>query len=416
MLQRAEKKLLLEMVNRESKTTEDEDNQQSRGLSAAELLEDIKFGCEAIFGNTSNNELPTQAEIDAITDRNRKENDSAGKLIGAARLTAKSVDASKQATSSSLFGGVDFQEIRRREEAKKMQNIPKNLGGIAHLWQEIQALDAKRARKSRIVNLDGHGSGYGKAAVPVLASNNYDLEKGESSVFDRELKSSQKESFSVKKKTKQAPIEHQDHCQVCGYGGSLVCCPWCPCSLHLSCVGLKTAKEFASCPHHRCSGCGLKRSDAGGLLYPCETCSLSFCEDCLPETGVTFLEKVDRFEKLGFDSTKHVVYIHCSPTCQQYSIRELGFEPNSSRKRAPCPEAMDLASHFSASYDLDRAEEAVQAKEEAEQQAKLESSTRPSRGDSGLLPGLKTSSGKPRRNDKPRRNGTGLPKQMEKVC
>ena len=54
MLERAEKKLLLEMVNRESKDTmfDQEETGQARGFSTGELLEDIKFGCEAIFGNS----------------------------------------------------------------------------------------------------------------------------------------------------------------------------------------------------------------------------------------------------------------------------------------------------------------------------------------------------------------------------
>lgn len=213
MLERAEKKLLLEMVNRESKDSNSNED-VARGLSAAELLEDIKFGSEAVFGNSSQNELPSWADIDIITDRSRKESDSAGKLTGGTSKSAISFDAEKDFSNSQLFGGADFRALREDIEKKQKQQTPKNLDGIAHLWKEIQALDKKRVKKSRIVLLDGNGSGYGSATVPVLASNNYDLLKGESSVFDRELTNSKRSNFEVKKK-KGGPIhDHQDHCQV----------------------------------------------------------------------------------------------------------------------------------------------------------------------------------------------------------
>lgn len=49
--------------------------------------------------------------------------------------------------------------------------------------------DAKKARaesKRRIVMVSGSQSGYGKTMVPVLKSNNYELNTGERSVFDQE--------------------------------------------------------------------------------------------------------------------------------------------------------------------------------------------------------------------------------------
>lgn len=211
MLERAEKKLLLEMVNRESK---DSNEDLARGLSAAEILDDIKFGSEAVFGNSSQNELPTWEEIDIITDRSRKESDSAGRLTGGTSKSATSFDAEKAFSNSQHFGGADFRALRKESEKKLKQQTPKNLDGIAHLWQEIRSLDKKRAKKSRIVLVNGNGSGYGRASVPVLASNNYDLLKGESSVFDRELTNSKRSNFEVKKNKEGPTHDNQDHCQV----------------------------------------------------------------------------------------------------------------------------------------------------------------------------------------------------------
>lgn len=374
MLERAEKKLLLEMVNRESSLSNEamdelDPEASARGLTAGELWEDIKFGCEAVFGNSSDNELPSEKDIDEITNRKRKESDSVGKLTGGTALSSKSFDASKEFSQSQLFGGADFREIRMKQAKEEKKLIPKNLQGIAHLWHDIKTLEnKKRERKSRICQIAGKGSGYGSAYVPVLAANNYTF-GGESSVFERELKQSNKSCFEVKKKSKDGPkFEHDDYCIICGDGGDMVCCSRCPNTVHLSCVGLKKSRDFSACPHHKCSKCGKGRGDAGGLLFPCHVCPHSFCEDCLPEKGVTFLERVERFEKLGFDSTKHVVYINCSDYCEKYAIAEYGYVPSKSKgsKRRVCPEKLNLTGHFGASYDLKEAGAAVAEEKEKE--------------------------------------------------
>ena len=355
MIERAEKKLLLEMVNQE---TGGDVGEKARGLSAGELFEDIKFGSAAIFGDAGSNRLPTRKDIDEITNRSRKENDSVGLLKGGMAKSAKAFDASKEFSQSHLFGGTDFREIRRQQEEKEKRGVPDNLKGIAHLWHEIQALDKKRAVKSRIVQIDGMGSGYGSAAVPVLASNNYELQTGEKSVFDRELQKTQRSAFAVQGKKQGPQFESQDHCQVCGDGGALVLCGRCPCAVHLSCVGLRNVRDFRCCTHHKCVNCGKNRASAGGLMYPCNACSRSFCDDCLPEKGVTYLEKLDRFEELGFNTTKGSVYIHCSKICENYAKQELGYKPSRDRKPV-CPEQRSFSRFFGASYDLDAAEDTV---------------------------------------------------------
>lgn len=214
MLERAEKKLLLEMVNRESNEPNDDEEVEVRGLSAAELFDDIKFGSQAVFGSSQHQELPSIEDIEIITDRKRKESDSVGKLQGDMMQSAEEFDATKSFSKTQLFGGKDFSTIREEQKAMLKKQIPSNLYGIGNLWQEIQQLSSKRNRKSRIDMVAGKGSGYG-GAVPVLKSNNYDLENGESSVFDRELKSANKSNFGViKNKKKNEEFENQDFCQV----------------------------------------------------------------------------------------------------------------------------------------------------------------------------------------------------------
>lgn len=213
MLERAEKKLLLEMVNQETKDTGEDE--KVRSLSAAELLEDIKFGSQAVFGDGSKNELPTWEEIDTITDRARTESDTIGKLQGNAMQSANEFDATREFSETQRFGDIDFRKIRQEQERLLKAQIPQNLRGIGHLWQEISQLNQKRDRKNRIVMVQGLGSGYGSAAVPVLKSNDYELENGESSVFDRELHKDNKKKCAVPKKKKGSSHENQDFCQVC---------------------------------------------------------------------------------------------------------------------------------------------------------------------------------------------------------
>ena len=257
MQERAEKKLYLDrMVTRDNarptSSVEDDDN-------TGNLLSTLRFGCNAVFGSGGKvHELPTKEDIELITDRTRTEDFTSGKLQGNAEQSVNTFDEKKTMVSTMEFGGIDFQQLREQHR----NNGINKLGDIQQMW-------AKRQRKNRIKMLDGKGSGYGSASVPVLAANNYDLLEGEKSVFDRELLGKHKKT--VKKKAGK-DFENQDFCQVCGDGGTLFCCPRCPMSVHLQCVGIKRAKDLLCCTHHHCSLCSKAASAAGGLLYPCMAC------------------------------------------------------------------------------------------------------------------------------------------------
>ena len=203
---------MLEVVNRDSKGQK---VGTTSGQSAAELLDDIKFGSQAVFSDASNNVLPSWDDIEVITDRSREESDSIGKLKGDSSHSADTFDAKMDFLSTGLFEGKDFKTLRREQERKRKAEIPKNLEGIGHLWNQISQLSKKRAKKSRIMMVDGKDSGYGKSSVPVLVSNNYGLEHGEQSVFDRELSHQSKDGFEVKKKQANvAQFDNFDFCQV----------------------------------------------------------------------------------------------------------------------------------------------------------------------------------------------------------
>ena len=146
--------------------------------------------------------------------------------------------------------------------------------------------------------------------------------------------------------------------QVCGDGGTILCCPRCPVCVHAECVGVDDPKNFLSCPHHRCTKCKKNIQAAGGLLFPCQSCPLSFCEDCLPreESGFRFLDGADRFGELGFRSD-NLCYIHCSAHCEEYAKQEFHWSPPST-KLAPVPPALDVSHAFGTQVDANIDDEA----------------------------------------------------------
>jgi len=362
MVERAEKKLYLDrMVCRDGVTQDLEDEEEEGKLMAA-----LRFGCNAIFGSDSKKQsLPTQEDIELITDRSRSEGLSDGKLKGGTEMSAEEFDATKEFTSTTNFGGIgksglflppvyqvlcfvnlcltvfvqiipDFKKIR---DGYKKNQLPDNVNAIANEWR-------KRQRKSRIKIMNGTGSGYG-TAVPVLAMNDYCLETGERSVFQQELCGRGGEAGAAKKK-KTPSFDNQDHCQVCGDGGTLLMCGRCPCSVHAQCIGITNLKQFMCCPHHHCAKCGLNTTQAGGFLFVCSTCPNAFCEDCVPP-AIRILETCERMESLGH-RIKHGTYIHCSAVCENVAIQEFDWSPPKS-VRGPCPPALDVSRFFGGEVD-----------------------------------------------------------------
>ncbi len=94
--------------------------------------------------------------------------------------------------------------------------------------------------------------------VQVLNANNYSLESGEPSVFEKEFRNRRNSSMGANQEI-HPEEEHEayvfipkggkqvagrdydsfDHCQVCLDGGTLILCDICPNAFHLKCLGLK---------------------------------------------------------------------------------------------------------------------------------------------------------------------------------
>ena len=348
IVERAEKKLYLDqMVNRGTSNRDVED----AGLSTSELLASLTFGSNAVF--SSSNDLPSDSDIEKVTDRTRGEDCSDGKLRGGAAQTAADYDRDRELTDTRKFCGVDFRKLREEKEAREREHYlgkgPKGklLDKLKQDWKEAQkgeSLDdmgkGMRDRKSRLIQVKSNGSGWGTSHVPVLAMNNYDLQSGEPSSWGRETK----KIVLVQQKREVNVFVNQDFCQICGDGGLLIECPRCPISVHSGCCGLKL-HEFQSCTHHRCVMCDKTAVGAGGLLYRCQSCPNAYCPDCMPGQPHRYLgTNVPRFEELGFVGNPAYFYIHCSPQCEEVAKVEFGFRVDASEPK--CPPSLDVTFAF----------------------------------------------------------------------
>jgi SWI/SNF-related matrix-associated actin-dependent regulator of chromatin subfamily A member 5 len=345
ILERAEKKLYLDkVVLRDGSSSSSHraagiaDDSNDDDVSGGRLFNTLKFGCSAVFGQgcAEKNVLPTDQDIELITDRNRTEDFSQGKLQGGVDSNAHDFDATKTFSPTTDFAGIDFKAIR--EASKKALRLTS--------LNEMSAVFQKRKRQNRIKMVATTNSGWGASMVPVLQLNDYELQHGERSVFDQELHG--KATVKGKKEKKVIDFESQSHCQGCGDGGKLYLCDKCPVSVHANCCE-RQHHINSFCPHHRCAVCQKTVSTAGGILFPCNACLLSFCEDHLPASA-QFIEHNERMETLGY-VIKHGVYIHCSAECEAYAKREYGYVEPGQRKKAPCPAAVDVSEYFGGEVD-----------------------------------------------------------------
>ncbi|KAH8084456.1 helicase [Aureococcus anophagefferens] len=293
VLQRSQKKLYLShVVNRNGGGEEGDDDMDK--LSGGEVLSMVKFGASAIF-KAGDNAEPSDADLDAIVDRSRGADDVVGNLVGGAEDNAEAFDATEEAVDTrTLFGS-------------RIDAAPKTSKDIAATWKGLVA-EGKRDRKQRVKMVEAAGSGYGSKLVPVLASNDYGLYDGESSVFDRELGGADASAFAVQKRRVLVPgrdYAHETTCRLC------------PMVVHASCavynnLGEDTAMGTWQCPHHACVGCGRSTSAAGGLLF--RGVPVTYCEDCLPR-ACKVVGECRRLVARGCPVQPQACYIRCSDAC-----------------------------------------------------------------------------------------------------
>jgi hypothetical protein len=180
----------------------------------------------------------------------------------------------------------------------------------------------KRRRVATTVMVDGFA---------VKTVNNYGMEGGEPSIWDREASKrtgGADADAEIPARLLRQAFRHSGCCQACWDGGDLFCCDVCPAAYHGgdACAGASiTALRRAStwrCPQHSCMECGRSASAAGGLIFRCQACPAAFCDEHLPEDVIQHGRIVDtcsRFAKLGWSGNKAAVFVHCSQECADFA-------------------------------------------------------------------------------------------------
>jgi len=89
-------------------------------LTTKDMIADLKFGSNAIFGSNVYS-LPSEKDIEIITDRSRTEDSSIGNLKGGISMKVSNFDTTLEMADIHKFEGVDFRKIRDNvsKEAKR---------------------------------------------------------------------------------------------------------------------------------------------------------------------------------------------------------------------------------------------------------------------------------------------------------
>ncbi|GJN87261.1 hypothetical protein Rhopal_000209-T1 [Rhodotorula paludigena] len=161
-------------------------------------------------------------------------------------------------------------------------------------WQEKVA----RESKTRTVMVDGYS-----VAKDTVSNKQWEAVKTISSDPKALAK------LAGPKRTKRK-FEHEEVCHACKDGGQVYCCAGCPRVYHAGeCAGASAADLART---------ARTTQAAGGLLFRCQTCPVSLCEDCLPANDLEAVGDVlPEFLLLGYGRRAQAYWIRC-PECVEY--------------------------------------------------------------------------------------------------
>jgi SWI/SNF-related matrix-associated actin-dependent regulator of chromatin subfamily A member 5 len=307
ILQRAEKKLLLDRIVNQDATDEAGAAPPSAAdePSGSDLLAALKFGAQCCFSG-GEGRAPTDEELAAITDRARTADASLGALRGGVQRAADSFDPAAVSTRIRELHGVEY---GAGKAARQELDI-----GLE--WAKQKA--AKRQHVSTTTTTHVVGVGL----VSVKKVNNYTMDEG--MCLERAAGGRPKPPPGGARQVAGRDYDHESQCLACWDGGDLICCDFCPASFHLGCIGVRCATQLPfswSCPHHACMQCNRKATSVGGLLFRCQVCPGAWCEDHLLEQALV-VGANDRFEALGFRHPKEGCYVLCSHACKTWALEQ----------------------------------------------------------------------------------------------
>ncbi|KAF8634735.1 hypothetical protein AX15_000747 [Amanita polypyramis BW_CC] len=260
MSDRIRRKLFLSVKIMSSNSSSSENT----SLGSSELLDILRKGSSALMPHDDSMDFGRflDANVADILQDSKKIEDIRNAKI---KHDIDSVKEEGDADEAKLLEDAEEEERRllsgvaqvqsRFFEGKVVQR--KTNTEIANEWKALQ----KRARVDRTVSVDGMVFIVSAPSVPETVM--------QSPVKREKIK-----------------FKSEEWCNYCRDGGELVMCGLCPRVFHPRCHGMSKAATartlHISCSQHSCTDCRRSTSDAGGMLFRCQTCHQAFCEDCLP--------------------------------------------------------------------------------------------------------------------------------------
>jgi hypothetical protein len=296
-------------------------------MSKGELASLIRFGANAVFEseNSLKNQL-SEDELFELLERNGRDRHHGPHHNPTAEPVVSSSDPNAILTDAGAF---EKAQATLKDRMEMLQEVDlRQLGNVIYAKKKPEKkgsndldfntlLDTKRTRKERIVMVDGKGTGYG-GSVPVLMENNpVETEKSGDAPDDL-------------LKTRGRLWSHRTFCTLCGKHGNennTVRCAHCPLLFHQNCAAdqqifFKGLGMFI-CPHHRCTECNRSTASAGGLLFRCNGCLTSYCEDCLPQDEIESIGRCRDLEAYGYHS-RQAYFIKCPSCCDREGFKPTG--------------------------------------------------------------------------------------------
>ncbi|PFH46225.1 hypothetical protein AMATHDRAFT_70336 [Amanita thiersii Skay4041] len=307
MLDRIRRKLFLSIKIMGSNNS----SSQNTSLGSSELLDILRKGSSALTQYDDSMGLASflgASVADILQESKRTEDrrnvrlkhDVEGVKEEEGSDEAKLLEDAEEEEKRLLSGVAQVQS--RFFEGRVIQR--QNNADIANEWKDLQ----KAAKAERKVVVDGMSFAL---SAPV---------EKEVEVVAKPPQKRQREKF-----------ESEEWCNYCRDGGELIMCNLCPRVFHSKCHGItKKAAAFAHsvpCSQHSCAVCYRSTSDAGGMLFRCQTCHQAFCEDCLPFDDIEPLgESLPEFELLGYGTKTNAYFIRCHDCLYEFGQNQALWE------------------------------------------------------------------------------------------
>ncbi|KDQ15288.1 hypothetical protein BOTBODRAFT_187400 [Botryobasidium botryosum FD-172 SS1] len=291
MLDRIRRKLFLsvKLMGSTSANPSADSSDANSSLGSSELIDILRKGSSALTSSDDEMSLAQflDAPISEILDLSRAKETARDAKMKQELAEDASIDTqllhAAEEEQARLLSGVA--QVRSRLFEGKVVNRASN-EEIKQEWEEMQ----KRAWVDRTVMVDG------------LAF-----------VVDQPKPLDAPTHTGAIEKKKRKKFDSEDYCVYCRDGGDLVLCDWCPRVFHAECHGQPLPRIGILCSQHACCSCARRTSEAGGMLFRCQTCWRAMCEDCLPDGEIEAIgDTLPEFELLDFGASASSYYIRCA--------------------------------------------------------------------------------------------------------